>query len=51
VGDTFAAGEVFGSVESVKAASSVYSPVDGEVREYLLVPVLLFFLISVFASA
>ncbi len=31
VGDTFAAGEVFGVVESVKAASDLYAPVGGEV--------------------
>lgn len=30
-GDKFQKGEVFGSVESVKAASQVYSPVDCEV--------------------
>lgn len=33
VGAKFAAGESFGSVESVKAASDVYSPVDGECVE------------------
>ena len=33
VGDTFAAGEVFGVVESVKAASDLYAPVGGEVVE------------------
>ena len=33
VGDTFDAGESFGSVESVKAASDVYLPVGGEVVE------------------
>eukprot|EP00941_MAST-03F_sp_MAST-3F-sp1_P005888 g5888.t1 len=33
VGATFEAGEVFGSVESVKAASDVYAPVSGEVVE------------------
>lgn len=32
-GDTLTAGEPFGVVESVKAASDVYSPVDGEVVE------------------
>ena len=32
-GDTVASGEAFGVVESVKAASDVYSPVDGEVIE------------------
>jgi len=31
VGDSFAAGEVFGVVESVKAASDLYAPVGGEV--------------------
>ncbi len=31
VGDTFDKGSTFGSVESVKAASDVYSPVSGEV--------------------
>lgn len=31
VGDSFAAGEVFGVVESVKAASDLYAPVAGEV--------------------
>eukprot|EP00474_Spongospora_subterranea_P001353 CRZ01811.1 hypothetical protein [Spongospora subterranea] len=33
VGSTFKAGDVFGSVESVKAASDVYSPVSGEIAE------------------
>lgn len=33
VGDALKAGESFGVVESVKAASDVYSPVDGEVIE------------------
>jgi glycine cleavage system H protein len=33
VGDRFAASEVFGSVESVKAASELFSPVGGEVTE------------------
>jgi glycine cleavage system H protein len=32
-GDTVTSGEAFGVVESVKAASDVYSPVDGEVVE------------------
>jgi len=32
-GDSFDAGESFGSVESVKAASDVYLPVSGEVME------------------
>ncbi len=31
VGDTLAAGDVFGVVESVKAASDLYAPVGGEV--------------------
>lgn len=33
IGAKYAAGESFGSVESVKAASDVYSPVAGEVVE------------------
>jgi glycine cleavage system H protein len=33
VGDTFAAGDTFGVVESVKAASDVYLPVSGEIVE------------------
>jgi glycine cleavage system H protein len=33
VGDTFAAGDTFGVVESVKAASDLYMPVGGEVVE------------------
>lgn len=33
VGDAVTAGESFGVVESVKAASDVYSPIDGEVVE------------------
>ena len=33
VGDSFAAGDEFGSIESVKAASEVYVPVDCEVTE------------------
>lgn len=32
-GDTFEAGEAFGSVESVKAVSDLYAPVGGEVVE------------------
>lgn len=31
VGDTVAAGESFGEVESVKATSDLFSPVDGEI--------------------
>ena len=33
VGATFAKGDTFGSVESVKAVSDLYSPVSGEVTE------------------
>ena len=33
VGTTVTAGEPFGEVESVKATSELYSPVDGEVVE------------------
>ena len=33
VGDTLKTGDSFGVVESVKAASDVYSPIDGEVVE------------------
>lgn len=33
VGDELTAGEEFGAVESVKAASDLYSPVSGEVVE------------------
>ena len=33
VGDTFNAGEVFGVVESVKAASDTYLPMGGEIIE------------------
>jgi glycine cleavage system H protein len=32
-GDSFGAGEIFGTVESVKAAADLYMPVDGEVLE------------------
>ena len=32
-GDSISAGESFGVVESVKAASDIYSPLDGEVIE------------------
>jgi glycine cleavage system H protein len=32
-GDSVSSGEAFGVVESVKAASDVYSPIDGEVVE------------------
>lgn len=33
VGDALKSGDAFGVVESVKAASDVYSPIDGEVVE------------------
>ncbi len=33
VGETFAAHETFGSVESVKAVSEIFTPVSGEVLE------------------
>jgi glycine cleavage system H protein len=33
VGDSVSAGEEFGEVESVKAVSSMYSPVSGEILE------------------
>ncbi|GAX81009.1 hypothetical protein CEUSTIGMA_g8444.t1 [Chlamydomonas eustigma] len=33
IGKTFSAGETFGVVESVKAASDVYAPISGEVLE------------------
>ena len=33
VGSTITAGKVFGTIESVKAVSELYSPVDGEVTD------------------
>ncbi|MFW9905036.1 MAG: glycine cleavage system protein GcvH [Candidatus Thorarchaeota archaeon] len=33
VGDTVTFGEVYGSVESVKAVSDIYSPISGEITE------------------
>lgn len=33
VGSTYAKGEIFGTIESVKAASEIYMPVSGEVVE------------------
>lgn len=33
VGDSFEAGDPFGSVESVKAVSEIFSPVGGEITE------------------
>ena len=32
-GDTFSKGETFGTIESVKAVSDLYMPVDGEILE------------------
>jgi glycine cleavage system H protein len=32
-GDTFGAGDIFGTVESVKAAADLYMPIDGEILE------------------
>jgi len=34
IGETLAAGETAGVVESVKAASDIYAPVDGEILEF-----------------
>ena len=34
VGETLAAGEVFGSIEAVKTVSDAYLPVSGEVLEF-----------------
>lgn len=34
VGETLAKGEILGSVESVKMASDLYMPVDGEIIEF-----------------
>jgi glycine cleavage system H protein len=34
VGETLAAGDTAGVVESVKAASDIYAPVDGEILEF-----------------
>lgn len=33
VGSTFAKGDIFGTIESVKAASEIYMPIAGEVLE------------------
>jgi len=33
VGETFAAGDEFGSVESVKAVAEIFMPIDGEILE------------------
>ena len=42
IGNKYVAGDSFGSVESVKAASDVYSPVAGEVVEVNVVSVLFY---------
>ena len=42
IGNKYAAGDSFGSVESVKAASDVYSPVAGEVVEVNVVSALFY---------
>ncbi len=34
VGETLAAGEVFGTVEAVKTVSDLYLPVDGKILEF-----------------
>lgn len=34
IGETLAAGEVFGTVEAVKTVSDLYLPVDGKVLEF-----------------
>lgn len=34
VGETLAAGEVFGSVEAVKTVSELFLPIDGEILEF-----------------
>jgi glycine cleavage system H protein len=34
VGETIAAGEVFGTVEAVKTVSDLFMPVDGEIIEF-----------------
>ncbi len=44
VGTAFSAGDSFGSVESVKAASDVYAPVTGKVSEVNEVQFLLIFI-------
>ncbi|MHA2226307.1 MAG: glycine cleavage system protein GcvH [Candidatus Hodarchaeales archaeon] len=33
VGDTVTFGEIYGSIESVKAVSDIYSPISGEITE------------------
>ena len=37
IGDEFNAGDVFGQIESVKAASELYMPVSGEITQVLAV--------------
>ena len=49
-GDTFEAGESFGSVESVKAASDIYLPVGGEVSVLCLVPCILCLMCPLFSA-
>jgi len=34
VGDTLAAGDVFGTVEAVKTVSDLYLPIDGKILEF-----------------
>ena len=34
VGETLAAGEVFGTIEAVKTVSDLYFPIDGEIIEF-----------------
>jgi len=34
IGETLAAGEVFGTVEAVKTVSDLYLPIDGEIIEF-----------------
>jgi glycine cleavage system H lipoate-binding protein len=44
IGDKYSAGDSFGTVESVKAASDVYAPVSGEVIEVNAVEIYIAFL-------
>jgi glycine cleavage system H protein len=34
VGETLAAGEIFGTIEAVKTVSDLYLPIDGEIIEF-----------------
>jgi glycine cleavage system H lipoate-binding protein len=45
IGDKYSAGDSFGTVESVKAASDVYAPVSGEVIEVNAVEIYKLFLV------